>query len=456
MQRRILRPYSVRVKRIAQLHRRFPGLRAIKDHNVRTNLFGIDSQPRNFRDAFRQPPGILLIDVQSRRRLFQRNQARRSNHARLTHASTEHFPVHPPLLDERHSSRNHRSQRSAQSLRQTKHHRIHFSRHLRDVFSKRRRIHRSPRHVRRVFQAHQRGLRVVINLRPDDRLDLLPRQNPVLAQGHSRHAAGNRRHRSQLIQIHVASLFANHFVAVMRPHFDANEIPHAPGGHKQRRLFPNNLCRALLQAVDRRVFPVNVIPDLRLRHRAPHFRRRPRHRIAPQVHHTRLNLPRLHNLIRIHPLIPLRHCVAHLLLFLVNGARPDRVGVPSASSLLNPFSLLFPAFLRVSRLSLSASVLHYVIASLILYLSSSTNTSFETLNRPGASRTTPPSRSTKPAEANGSNRFASATPYSRSIRATSIPSSCRNPRNNSSSSALCAVSASCCSTGNRPPCTAAT
>src|SRR5216683_137774 len=328
-----------------------------------------------------------------------------------------------------------------------------------NVIHLRRRIHRSPRHVRRVFQAHQRGLRVVINLRPDDRLDLLPRQNPVLAQGHSRHAAGNRRHRSQLIQIHVASLFANHFVAVMRPHFDANEIPHAPGGHKQRRLFPKNLCRALLQAVDRRVFPVNVIPDLRLRHRAPHFRRRPRHRIAPQVHHTRLNLPRLHNLIRIHPLIPLRHCVAHLLLFLVNGACPDRVGVPSASSVLNPFSLLFPAFLRVlsvSVLSLYASVLHYVIASLILYLSSSTNTSFETLNRPGASRTTPPSRCTKPAKANESNRFASATPYSRSIRATSIPSSCRNPRNNSSSSALSAVSSSCCSTGNRPPCTAAT
>src|SRR5216683_6892598 len=325
-----------------------------------------------------------------------------------------------------------------------------------DVCDLRRRIHRSPRHVRRVFQAHERGLRIVINLRPDDRLDLLPRQNPVFSASHSRHAAGNRGHRGQLIQIHMAAFFANHLVAVMRPHFDANEIPHAPGGHKQRRFFAKNLRRTPLQPVDRRVLSVHVIPDLRLRLRPPHLRRRSRHRIAPQVHHSRRNLPRLRHLIRIHALIPLRHCVAHLLLFLVNGARPDRVGVPSASSLLNPFSLLFPAFLRVSRLSLSASVLHYVIASLILYLSSSTNTSFETLNRPGASRTTPPSRSTKPAEANGSNRFASATPYSRSIRATSIPSSCRNPRNNSSSSALCAVSASCCSTGNRPPCTAAT
>src|SRR6266849_4518654 len=235
-----------------------------------------------------------------------------------------------------------------------------------NVIHLRRRIHRSPRHVRRVFQAHQRRLRVVINLRPDDRLDLLPRQNPVLAQGHSRHAAGNRRHRSQLIQIHVASLFANHFVAVMRPHFDANEIPHAPGDS------PSPLCSSSSSLLRERRLP------------------RP-------------------------------------------GRRAFRV------LCVNPFLILQPQSIRSKS-----------------HLNNSTNTSFETLNRPGASRTTPPSRSTKPAKANGSNRFASVTPYSRSIRPTSIPSNCRKPRNNASSSALSAVSISCCSTGNRPPCTAAT
>src|SRR5207245_6126425 len=87
---------------------------------------------------------------------------------------------------------------------------------------------------------------------------------------------------------------------------------------------------------------------------------------------------------------------------------------------------------------------------LLLYLISSTNTSFETLNFPCATRTTLPSRSTNPAEVSGSNRPASGTPYSLSIRSTSIPSNCRNPRNNSSSSAISAVTASNCSTGNRP------
>src|SRR5260370_840256 len=268
-----------------------------------------------------------------------------------------HFPVDPRLFDERFRAQNHRPNRRAQPLGQAEHHRIHFSRHLRDVISQRRRrvknprpvqvhfqprgmrmvadifqlrrrIDRSSRHVARVFQAHQCGLRIVINLRPDHRLDLLPRQNPVFPPGHSRHAAGNRRHRRQLIQIHVAALFANHFVAVMRPHLDGDEIPHAARGHKQRRLFPENLRRALLQLVDRRVFSVNVVANLGLRHRPPHLRRRPRHGIAPQIHHSRRHPPRLRNLIRIHPLIPLRHRVTHILLF----SRPrTNVVIPSAA-----------------------------------------------------------------------------------------------------------------------------
>src|SRR5579859_5662306 len=70
----------------------------------------------------------------------------------------------------------------------------------------------------------------------------------------------------------------------MRPRLNRNQIPHASGRHKQCCLFPKNLCRTLLQPVHRRVFPVHVVPDLCFRHRPPHFRRRPRNGIAPQVH----------------------------------------------------------------------------------------------------------------------------------------------------------------------------
>src|SRR2546429_8573967 len=87
-----------------------------------------------------------------------------------------------------------------------------------------------------------------------------------------------------------------------------------------------------------------------------------------------------------------------------------------------PFLSLLCRTLQVSRVSW-----------LLLYFISSTNTSFDTLNFSSASRTTSPSRSSNPAAANGSSRPPSVTPYSLSIRPTSIPSNWRNPRNNSSS-----------------------
>src|SRR5437667_5558761 len=206
---------------------------------------------------------------------------------------------------------------------------------------------------------------------------------------------------------------------MMGPHFDGDEIPHAPRGNKQRRLFPKNLRRALFQPVDRRILSVNVVADLCLRHGTSHFRSGPRHRVAPQVHHSFQNLPRLRHLIWIHSLISLRHGVTHVLLRLC----PLRLCVQRSSA---------------------------------FYLINSTKTSFETLSFSGASRTMLPPRSPNPAEAMRSNRPPSLTPYSRSILARSIPSNCRNPRNNSSSSALSAVSFSCCSTTNPPLCTAAT
>src|SRR5207247_9168895 len=47
-------------------------------------------------------------------------------------------------------------------------------------------------------------------------------------------------------------------------------------------------------------------------HRLAHFRRRPRHRVASQIHHAFGRLARGFDVIRIDPLIPLRHCIAHV------------------------------------------------------------------------------------------------------------------------------------------------
>src|SRR5260370_17227079 len=85
------------------------------------------------------------------------------------------------------------------------------------------------------------------------------------------------------------------------------------------------------------------------------------------------------------------------------------------------------------RVSFSALGFLYLITSLLLYFINSTKTSFDMLNLSEASRTTLPSRSTRPADASGSNRAITPTPYSPPILATSIPSTSRNPQNTSPS-----------------------
>src|SRR5208283_110112 len=94
----------------------------------------------------------------------------------------------------------------------------------------------------------------------------------------------------------------------MRPAPDANQVAHAPRGHKQRRFLAKHLRRALLQPVDRGILAVNVVAHFCRSHGATHFLARPRHRIAAQVHHAF----RWRNVIRVHHLIPFCHCVGHL------------------------------------------------------------------------------------------------------------------------------------------------
>ena len=82
-------------------------------------------------------------------------------------------------------------------------------------------------HVVRVLQTNQRCLRIVINVRPNHRFDQRPRENAVFAARDTRHATGHGRHGRQFVQIYMTALFTDHFVAVMCPHFDRDEVTHA-------------------------------------------------------------------------------------------------------------------------------------------------------------------------------------------------------------------------------------
>src|SRR5215472_17665039 len=171
----------------------------------------------------------------------------------------------------------------------------------------------------------------------------------------------------------MTALFANHFIPVMRPNLDANQIPHAAGRHKQSCLFPEHLRRALLQPVDRGIFSIHVIANFGFRHRPPHLRRRPRHRVASQIHHAFECLPADFHLIRINSLVPLCHRVTHVCLFSFTAKSPG-----SLRNWVTFFSLLC------------------LLSSLTLYFISSTNTSFEMLSLSSARRTTLPCCSTNP------------------------------------------------------------
>src|SRR5215467_15974152 len=87
-------------------------------------------------------------------------------------------------------------------------------------------VGRASSHVVGVFEADESGLRVVIDFRANDRLNLLPGEDAVFATGDTGHAAGDGRHGGEFVEIDVAALFANDLVAVMGPDFDGDEVAH--------------------------------------------------------------------------------------------------------------------------------------------------------------------------------------------------------------------------------------
>src|SRR5258708_27287452 len=71
----------------------------------------------------------------------------------------------------------------------------------------------------------------------------------------------------------MRALLADHFLAVLRMNANGYLVAHGTGGHKESSFFLENLRRQRLEAVDRGVFTIDVVPDLRLGHGAAHLRR---------------------------------------------------------------------------------------------------------------------------------------------------------------------------------------
>ncbi len=155
------------------------------------------------RQALGQVARVGVIFVQTRGRILQSDQSRGGQHADLAHPAAEELAIHARFFDELARADQHGTNRRAESFREAKHHGVEFARQFGDGVPQRRgcienaravkmhrqagvvgaianilrhirRIDRAARHIVRTLQADQRGLRAVIDVRPDQRLDPLP------------------------------------------------------------------------------------------------------------------------------------------------------------------------------------------------------------------------------------------------------------------------------------------
>src|SRR5713101_1171030 len=212
--------------------------------------------------------------------MFEGQKARGGNDANLAHSAAEHFAVNAGALDKFARAEDHRAERRPKAFGKAEHDgvdllghvgyvvaergggvedarpiQVHFQAEgagaIADFVDARSGIDRAAGHVAGIFQADKGRLRVVINLGPNRSLDLLPRKDAVVTTANgARHATRDRRHRGELVKIDVAALFAENFVAMMRPDFDGDQVAHAAGGNKESRFLPKNFRGAFLELVD--------------------------------------------------------------------------------------------------------------------------------------------------------------------------------------------------------------
>src|ERR1017187_915301 len=293
----------------------------IEDHDIRLHGRQIDLRlvPRR---RLRKQPRVRVVLAQPCRHLFQRNQSRRCQHARLPHPATQRLAKQPRPRHRRRVAHQHRPHRRAQSLRQREHHRIEpagqflYSNSQRgrriensrsvqmhrqsqrvrssaDLPRRRHRHHRPSRRHVRVFDTNQSGRRMKRDLLKNRAMHQFPGQDAALRRHRPQRAPGECRGHSHLPVQHVRARLAHHLLPVLRMQPDRHLVPHRPGRQQQRRLAPEHLRRPRLQAVHRRVFAVHVVAYFGLGHRLPHLRRRPRHRIASQINQ-HIHLPLQH------------------------------------------------------------------------------------------------------------------------------------------------------------------
>ncbi len=219
-------------------------------------------------------------------RLFQRDQARRREHARLPHSAAEPLAVERPPRSAC-GSHQHRAHRRAEPFdRQNM--TVRPCAVIRPAVSSRRGIeHASAVHVDRqprvravadssitssgytvppamlcVFSISISPVGAACGPTAGFRPDLVPRQDAVRRRYRPRDAAREPGHHRQLVIQNMAARFADHFLAMLGQQLDCDRVAHRPGGHKQPGFFAEISAAAFFEAVDGGIFAIHVVADL--------------------------------------------------------------------------------------------------------------------------------------------------------------------------------------------------
>jgi hypothetical protein len=134
-------------------------------------------------------------------------------------------------------------------------------------------------------QASPRQVRIVAPI--DVVAHLLGAEAPIVAfqQPHRRPGVGGDA--AALIQINVRQLVADHLVAGLGVHLDADLVGHGARRTEQRGLFIEQRRGGALQFIDRLVLAEDIVTHLRLQHRLQHGRSWLGDGIAAYVDHLR-------------------------------------------------------------------------------------------------------------------------------------------------------------------------
>ena len=88
----------------------------------------------------------------------------------------------------------------------------------------------------------------------------------------------------RLVNDHVAVGAGNRFLAPSQVGELRDQVAHGAAGDEQAGLLAEQFGRSFLQRTDGRILAEDVVANLRVRHRAPHFGGRHGDRVGPQVY----------------------------------------------------------------------------------------------------------------------------------------------------------------------------